>query len=1027
MLRPLVFLLRRTLLLSCGVCSGVLLNAEPGAGPELRYRVTRWTAESGLPQSTVKALVQTRDGYLWIGTLNGVARFDGLSFKVFDHNNTSVMTDESINQLVEDQRDDALWVSTGHDLLCYRDHGFQRFGSDQGLHAPVDNLGAARDGGIWFTPRSGQLGFLRDGKAQVWDLAPPYERSRVQALFETASELLLIADSQFLQFDSATKTLLPAGPSEDRNSCGPLAGDSARHLWLCTGSSIWTKEAGQWRAALKLNGSSHPFPQAVCRSRDNQLWVIYLQAGEANLHLGRVINDALEPFRLPELPADINVTHILEDREGTLWVGTTTGLYRLQPKRVRVFAGHDGLRNDEILEVARASNDAIYLGTADGISAIGQGVVTNLPPADPEPESKRVSALMVDHHNRVWCCCGANALKVFDHDGWNTFLLPPEWGRAAFFKTLYEDHAGGLWLSTGNQIFCKRQGQWTNVMPPRGLSKWDVRVIHQDQRGDMWFGCYGAGLYRLSDGRFTSYNTTRGDYNNRAWWIHEDANGVLWVGTQEGLNRFEAGSVFTFTTEHGLRENTVNNIQEDDLGYLWLSGLRGIYRVSRQDLNEVAIRRQGHVQVIAYGEADGMLNAECNGGETQPAGCKDRAGWIWFPTVRGVVAIDPKEVQRNEVPPPVVIEQVIADDEVIFGDDSRQGALPPQARTKASFSAADQARLALPAGHARVLAFKYTANSLTAPEKVRFRYRLEGYDPDWRDGGDRRHAFYTNLRPGKYRFLVTASNPHGVWSERPAAFAFLLAPSFHQTGLFYVLCGCSLIAAVAALQAYRLNWQRRLLRLEQQRALANERARIARDLHDDLGTALTGAALELDVIRRDSSSPQDASAKLHQSAGHIRQLAERMREVVWAINPKCDTVSSLASFLEQQAAQFLRADGLRVRLDFPEYLPAMPMPAEVRHQLALSVREAFTNVVRHASATEVQFGLRVDSEVVYIHLTDNGRGFDASAGAAAGQGLNNLRHRLATIGGSMEIRSLPGSGTTVLFRVPLSSYRKEEP
>lgn len=445
-------------------------------------------------------------------------------------------------------------------------------------------------------------------------------------------------------------------------------------------------------------------------------------------------------------------------------------------------------------------------------------------------------------------------------------------------------------------------------------------------------------------------------------------------------------------------------------------------------MNEIAAGRAAQAQVLAFGEADGMLNSQCNGGVNQPSGCKDRAGRIWFPTARGVAMVDPRTIRRNEVPPPVVIEQVVADEEIVYGDgvaaDVRrlastirnpQSAIPNQRSLLTS-----AATLRLAAGRGHVLEFHYTGNSFAAPHRMRFKYRLEGHDQDWRfDDQNERVAFYTHLPPGNYTFRVTACNNHGVWSQTPEAFALTLAPYFWQTWLCYVLAGAVVIGLAAIVQAYRLRWQRRLLKLEQQQALADERTRIARDLHDDLGTALTGLALQVDVVRRDAHDGPALARRLVESAAGIRALAERMREVVWTVNPRCDTVSSLASFLEQQTGQFLKADGLRCRFEFPEDIPALPLDGETRHQLALSVREALNNAVRHAAASEVVLGLRVEGGLLIVRVADNGRGFRVTKGEASGHGLANMQARLEKLGGGCECHSTPGAGTTIELHVPL--------
>jgi len=655
---------------------------------------------------------------------------------------------------------------------------------------------------------------------------------------------------------------------------------------------------------------------------------------------------------------------------------------------------------------------------------------------------------------------------AFDHGAWVS-PAPLSLGES-WVRTLYEDRSGRIWAGfAGGVAWLSEAGTVQEL--PQALSHPDVRVIHEDRRGDLWFGTYGGGLNRLHDGQITAYTTALGEYNNRAWCIHEDADGVFWVGSRNGMNRFVPPGVdettdykttgpqdrrvmatralskaraangpvvlssrgpavpsshfFTFTTQHGLHENIINNIQEDDFGCLWLSGPQGIYRVSRRELNDVAAGRATQAQVLAFGEADGMLNSQCNGGVNQPSGCKDRAGCIWFPTARGVAMIDPRTVRRNEVPPPVVIEQVMADDQVIFGDgcQSKIQSLVPTNIPAPPPSTLDprHSGLRLAAGRARVLEIHYTGNSFAAPNRMRFKYRLVGYDRDWHfDDANRRVAFYTSLPPGPYTFRVSACNNHGVWSETPDEFAFTLAPFFWQTPLFYVLAAMATIGLAAAVQAYRLRWQRRLLKLEQQQALADERARIARDLHDDLGTALTGLALKLDVLRRTAHDGPAITDRLAESAASIRALAEHMREVVWAVNPRCDTVSSLASFLEQQAGHLLKADGLRCRLEFPEDIPPLPLDGEMRHQLALGVREALTNAIRHAAASEIVLGLRVEADRLIVRVTDNGRGFRVTDGGASGDGLANMQARLEKVGGQCECRSTPGAGTTIEFCVP---------
>jgi signal transduction histidine kinase/ligand-binding sensor domain-containing protein len=1081
-------------------------ESQPEASP-VAYRVTRYTAEQGLPQNTIKALLQTHDGYLWIGTLAGLARFDGVKFDVFNTSKTPEMISDAIIALTEDRQDGSLWVNTGNGLLRYHQHRFERFDESQGFPPPVGELWPARLGGVWYSPNSGQLALLQNRTIRTWKLRDegPVGYRILQVEEQEDASLLVLMHVGLFRFEPVTGDLTRLGP--------PVATDTSyRHFFKQTnGTMLVVAREGLWRLTARSpvspapragtrptvskpepGGSVGPVPspggvlneppsdaewehletvspgdrqcpEEIHASGDGGFWILWSSYGPPRL--ARFRADRSEFLDMSNLP-DYSITAFLQDAEGHLWLGTMAGLYQLRPRAVQVYAREQGLRNDDVNSVTEGVDGTIWLGTAAGVSGIKDGRVTNLPPVEPMATGARGELLLADRQGRVWLGGHLADTVAYDQGKWvspATFNSQMGWVR-----TLHQDRTGRIWAGFERGAgWISEEGDFREV--PQTLSNPDVRVIYQDRRGDLWFGTYGGGLNRLHDGSITSYTTTLGKYNNRAWWIHEDADGVFWVGSQDGLNRFvppgiesgkqkaesrnenehsnsapslvtrhstpdtSEGRFFTFTTEHGLYENTVNNIQEDDFGYLWLSGLQGIYRVERRELNEVAAGRQARAQVVAYGEADGLLNSECNGGDNQPSGCKDRAGRIWFPTVRGVAMIDPRAIRRNTVPPPVVIEQVKADDQVIFGDGMKteSGVQSPKSKVSASRvlnSQPSTLNYRLAPGRARVLEIHYVANSFAAPQRIRFKYRLKGYDQEWRfDEENRRVAFYTRLRPGAYTFLVTACNNHGLWNETPAEFSFALAPHFWQTGLFFALATAAVLGLGGAIQAYRLRWQRRLLQAEQRQALADERTRIARDLHDDLGSALTGTALKLDVLRRDTQTSPALTRRLAESAAGIRALAQHIREVVWALNPQCDTVPSVASFLEQQASQVLKVDGVRCRLEFPEDIPPLPLDGETRYQLALGVREALTNAVRHAAASEIVLGLSVEANHLIARVADNGRGFCPAKGPPAGHGLANIKARLERLGGQCECRSLPGTGTTVELRVPLNSARSRNP
>jgi signal transduction histidine kinase/streptogramin lyase len=705
-----------------------------------------------------------------------------------------------------------------------------------------------------------------------------------------------------------------------------------------------------------------------------------------------------------------------EDAEGTLWVATEGGLVQLRQSSVVVYTKRDGIERSKVWSVCEGKDGEIWAGTERGLSRIDRsgnirsipftGRAAGLPDRCVWP--KRGGGVWTAKNNiGLYACVDSNAMPAAAAELLHTNQI----------TCLGEGQTGLLYVCTEAGVLGFRQDAplpWAE--PEIRLPVPAVRSMVETADGTLWMGTGGNGLARVRHAEIKYFTQKDGLIGNHVWSILSK-DGTLWLGTDKGLSRYQNGTFSSFTHRQGLLEDRINCILADNDGYLWLSGLSGIYRVQLAQLNAVPDRGISRVYPFALGTADGLKNAETNG-EKQPAGWKASDGRLWFPTMGGVVAIDPKKFPTNEKPPPVIIEQIIADGSVLNQNQTNSANSSSGDETPSTFYHP------IAAGQGHVLEFQYTATSLIDSKRINFRYRLLGADSEWSKETMERSVRYLDLRPGNYRFQVIAGSRHNVWSSEPVEFAFSLAPYFWQTKAFYGLSGTAVLAIAAGIQAYRLRWQHRLLKLEQQRALATERARIARDLHDDLGTALTGLALELDVIGRDPNPELPVIHRLGQSAQRTRALAERMREVVWSVNPRCDTVSSIASFLEQQIAQFLRADGIKVELDFPEDIPALPIGGEARHELALGVREALTNVVRHANATKVVLSLAIDTEWLVVKVKDNGRGLEASG--SNGDGLRNMDHRLQSIGGTFDFSSEPGSGTTITFRVPLIKSKSEK-
>lgn len=526
------------------VALALQLSAAEG-GPEaarVSYRVTRYTAEQGLPQNTIRALLQTRDGYLWVGTLAGLARFDGVRFKVFNVSNTPEMVNDAIDALAEDRRDGSLWINAGQRLLRYHQHRFERFDEQQDIPHAFGRLWPARQGGLWYSPRPNLLVLLQNRSARTWSLGPEREPGDaaydiIQVEEEEAGSLLTLMNVGLHRFKPATGVLTRLGPSDLTDTRHFLRQTNGTIL-VAAQQGLWRGSEAGWERIETVPPGDRQCPVQIYPASNGDLWIPWginvpgypdwLPPRLARFRAGR--SEFVDLSALPDYP----LTEFLQDREGHLWLGTESGLCQLRPKAVRVYAREDGLRNDYVKSLTEGPDGTIWLGTAEGVSGIKDGQVTNLPPVEPLNWG-RAEGLLADRRGRVWYGMHYPNAVAFEHGAWTSpVAFNSQQGR---LRTLYEDRLGRIWAGFDRGAACLSEAGALQDLA-HALSHPDVRVIHEDRRGDFWFGTYGGGLNRLHDGQITSYTTTLGEYNNRMWCIHEDADGVFWVGSRNGLNRF---------------------------------------------------------------------------------------------------------------------------------------------------------------------------------------------------------------------------------------------------------------------------------------------------------------------------------------------------------------------------------------------------------------------------------------------------------------------------------------------------------
>jgi len=608
-----------------------------------------------------------------------------------------------------------------------------------------------------------------------------------------------------------------------------------------------------------------------------------------------------------------------------------------------------------------------------------------------------------DEQGRIWASTWGGG--IFFQQG-DRFIKPP--GLESFgmpMAATLQAADGATWIGTASGLMRYENGVVKRFGEKDGLKVPDVRAIARAADGTIWFGMLGGGLGRLQNGVVKQFQKSDGLSSDYVQSLKLEEDGTLWIGTYgSGLDRFKNGTFSRITTEAGIPNNFICAIEDDGRGNFWISSHHGIFRVAKKALDDCADGKLATVACLNYGEGDGLPSVECSGG-LQPAVAKLADGRICFATSKGLAIVDPADTKVNQLPPPVVIEDIVVNGHLLN-------------RAGADLSSP----LKIPPGQQR-FEFHFTGLSFVAPEKMQFQYQLAGWDNDWmKAASDKRVAEYSYIPPGSYTFRVRACNSDGVWNEAGASFGLVVLPHFWQTWWFDVITTLAAIVFVTCIVWFisRRRLRRKLENVQRQQAIERERTRIAKDIHDHLGANLTRISLLSQSAQGELENPRQAATQLERIYDTSRELTRSMDEIVWAVNPQHDTLDSLASYLGNFAQEYLMSLQIRCRLEVPLHLPHWPITAETRHNIFLAFKEALHNVVKHSGATEVVVFLTLDGDMVTLVLRDNGKGFDPAAVVprpGRGNGLKNMRQRLEKIGGQCTVRSQPGAGAEISFLV----------
>ena len=968
--------------LACLACPAARAAEEPPARPG-DYLLRRWDVEDGLPDDAVAAVTQTHDGYLWIGTARGLARFDGARFRLFTTANTPALASDNVRFLTEDS-DGALWIGLNRGGIVRHHNGvFETMAPQTDFQANwPTSLVADGESGVWAGLPNLRAARWRNGKwteyGEVDGIAGSGAVTCIAGFhgrtwFTTETSCGFFDGTRFITL--TTDVPLPQFQPRHDDGCwlaraNVLRKFNERGQTLLMGEMPWSGGAAEIQTLLE--------------ARDGALWI-----GTKGQGLYRLDDTGIE--RVPT--SHPFITAIREDREGNLWVGTWgDGLYRLRPRQIKLHDSHNGLASDAVSSICEDADGALWFASrAASVVRLANGRTTVFTVGNGWPGGVLTTICASPRSAYLWFgTVGAGLLNGYKGKFTNEGL------QGELIESLREDGNGVLWIGTGqNGLMRRDNGLVTRVPEGNGLR--EITAI-EDYKGEcLWVGTRNGTLHRYKNGQWQRYDREQGLPAGAIRTLVADGPDTLWIGTREGLVRFAQGQFSLLTTRHGLPDDDIRQILDDGAGNLWFGSARGLFRATRASLEAAVAGVNATVDCIAYGRSDGLGSFEFSEGYHNAA-CRARDGRLWFSTRRGAVEVNPKDLIGRAGPPPVCIEEILADDRPMILSDLVE--IPPRCER---------------------LQIRYTALSFTAPEKVRFRYRLEGAGGDWSEATRARVATFLSTSPGRHRFQVAACNAEGVWNADGAILDFVIQPALWQTVWFRLAALAAIIALAAGLGRFVSvrRTQRRLRALEQQHALDMERARIARDMHDHLGAGLTRVALLSEATRQDAAASPDAVARAEKLSRAAREVSQSLDEIVWTVNPGNDTLERLIGYLSDYTAEYLAAAGIRLSQNLPENVPAVPLSSEARHNLLLAAKEALNNAVKHAVATEVQLGIAVERASLRVQIADNGRGFESAATRANGQGLANMRDRLAAVGGHCEIESAPGKGTRVTFTLPL--------
>jgi len=951
-----------------------------------QYAHTSWKTRDGFFKGAITSIAQTPDGYLWLGTSTGLVRFDGVRSVPWQPPAGENLPDNYVNDLVV-SRDGRVWIATRQGLASWKDAKLTRYPELAGQS--VGPLLEDREGTVWasaFGTQSGKLCAMHSGGAHCYGEDGSFGPG-VNALYEDSTGNLWAGGLAYLWRWKPGPPKLFRMPDPELSIHGLIEGDDGDIL-IALRSGI--RRLANGRTEALSVPVKQVDPRIFLRDRNGGLW-IGTDAGLLHVHQRRT-----DVFAQSDGLSGNMVARLFEDREGNIWVGTWDGgLDRFRDLAVTTVTVRQGLSSDPV-SILAARDGSVWLSTLEGLNRWKDGQVTIYRKGSSGLPDNYVESAIQDERGRIW---------VFTLRG-DAYFEKGRFVRVSgvpsrYIRSIAGDAGGNLWVSHDQALFHLLEGNVVERIPWSllGRKDWAFSLLPDRARSGLWLGFFQGGLAFFKDGQVREfYAAANGLGEGMVGGLQLDRNGTLWAATYGGLSRLKDGRITTLSSGNGLPCNTVHWVMEDDDHAFWLSTACGLVRIARAELESWENDPKQSVRVRIFDSLDGFMSVPIAGRVA-----KSVDGRLWFSTIGGVSVIDPHHLPSNKIPPPVHIEQITADRKTYAASSKLH--LPPLTRD---------------------LEIDYTALSLNAPEKNRFRVKLEGHDRDWQDVGNRRQAFYTDLPPRNYRFRAMASNNSGVWNEAGDSLEFSVAPAYYQTAWFRASCVAAFLALLWGLHRLRLHQMTREFNAHLE-GRVDERLRVARELHDTLLQSFHGLLLTFQGARnllpaRVAEASQVLDAALDGAAQSITEARDAVQDLRSSTEITNDLAKAIGTLGEELAAHHGAANGDATAFSLQVEGESKDLHPILRDEISRIAGEALRNAFRHARARRVEAEIRYDARQLRVRVRDDGTGIAASA---LGQeersghfGLRGMRERANHIGGLLEVWSEQGAGTEVQLTVP---------